>query len=107
MEIIRAGRADFAILRRMKSLASVVTILTMTILTSPAAEPFRKTLISVKENSRVETWELLGKDVTPLRPDWSVKKITLHGGKQEGVEVIVVNNGRLSFTVVQIGRAHV
>ena len=84
----------------MKSLASVVTILTMTILTSPAAEPFRKTLISVKENSRVETWELLGKDVTPLRPEWSVKKITLHGGKQEGVEVIVVNNGRLSFTVV-------
>jgi hypothetical protein len=31
---------------------------------------------------------------------WSVQKYTLHGGKQEGVDLIVVNNGRLSFTVV-------
>src|SRR5205814_10595341 len=30
---------------------------------------------------------------------WSVRKKTLHVGKQEGVEVIHVNNGKLSFTV--------
>src|SRR3712207_8795510 len=35
---------------------------------------------------------------TKLR--WQVKSQTLHGGKQEGVEIITVDNGRLRFTVV-------
>ncbi len=64
------------------------------------AEPFRKVLISANDNSRVETAQINGKDVTPDSPNWSVRKLTLHGGKQEGVDVIVVDNGRLKFTVV-------
>jgi hypothetical protein len=31
---------------------------------------------------------------------WSVRKAVLHGGKQEGVDIIYVNNGRLSFKVI-------
>jgi hypothetical protein len=31
---------------------------------------------------------------------WSINKRTLHGGKQEGVDVIEVDNGRLRFVVV-------
>ena len=30
----------------------------------------------------------------------SCRKLTLHGGRQEGVEIIEVNNGKLRFTVV-------
>lgn len=63
-------------------------------------EPFRKALISAKDNLRLETAEISGKDVTPDNPNWSVRKLTLHGGKQEGVDVIVVDNGKLKFTVV-------
>lgn len=62
-------------------------------------QPYNKTLTSVKENLLVETWEAVAEDTTPGAPGWSVKKMTLHGGKQEGVDIIVVDNGRLKFTV--------
>jgi hypothetical protein len=32
--------------------------------------------------------------------DWSIRKRTLHGGRREGVDVIEVNNGALSFAVL-------
>ena len=31
---------------------------------------------------------------------WSVTKMTLHGGRQEGVDLIEVDNGVLRFTVI-------
>ncbi|MBI3417252.1 MAG: aldose 1-epimerase family protein [Verrucomicrobia bacterium] len=64
------------------------------------AEPFRASLISVEKNLRVGALEISGKKITPQSPKWSVRKITLHGGKQEGVELVVVDNGKLQFTVV-------
>ena len=33
-------------------------------------------------------------------PAWSVELKTLHGGRQEGVQVIEVDNGAMRFTVV-------
>src|SRR5579871_6510958 len=33
-------------------------------------------------------------------PAWSVQLRTLHGGRQEGVQVIEVDNGAMTFTVV-------
>jgi hypothetical protein len=62
--------------------------------------PFRLTLISASKNKRVDTAEVTGKSITPKSPLWSVRKLTLHGGKQEGVEVVIVNNGKLTFTIV-------
>jgi hypothetical protein len=59
-----------------------------------AAEPLRKSLTSVERNIQTPAWE------TKTEGGGSVSKQTLHGGKQEGVEVIVVNNGRLKFTVI-------
>ncbi|MCX6895012.1 MAG: DUF4432 family protein, partial [Verrucomicrobia bacterium] len=67
---------------------------------SKTPPPFRQTLISASANQRVDTAEITGRKVTPKSPRWSVRKLTLHGGKQEGVEVIVVNNGKLTFTIV-------
>ncbi len=64
-----------------------------------AGSPHKKTLTSVRDNLLVETWEVTAADITPGVPAWSVKKVTLHGGKQEGVDTIVVDNGRLKFTV--------
>jgi galactose mutarotase-like enzyme len=65
-----------------------------------AAEPFRAPLISADKNLRVDALEIIGRKVTPRSPKWSVRKLTLHGGKQEGVDVVIVNNGKLQFTVV-------
>jgi galactose mutarotase-like enzyme len=68
--------------------------------TTKTAAPFRLTLLSTSENKRVETAEIIGRKITPKSPRWTVHKLTLHGGKQEGVDVVVVNNGKLSFTIV-------
>ena len=61
----------------------------------------RQVLTSVAQNFHVNHWRVdaassgLGSD-----QPWSVEKRTLHGGRQEGVDVIEVDNGRLRFTVV-------
>jgi hypothetical protein len=67
---------------------------------SKGKPPFRLTLISASKHKRVDTAEIIGKKITPKSPHWSVRKLTLHGGKQEGVEVVIVNNGKLTFTIV-------
>jgi peroxiredoxin len=66
-----------------------------------AAEPFRVVLTDVEQNIYKETAEITSSDVTPGSPvSWSVRKYVLHGGRQEGIDVIEVNNGKLRFTVV-------
>lgn len=65
------------------------------------SDPFRQTLISAARNINLETWQTTHRDFDfKSAAAWSVQKYRLRGGKQEGVDVIVVNNGRLSFTVV-------
>ncbi|MCA9450056.1 MAG: DUF4432 family protein, partial [Candidatus Omnitrophica bacterium] len=65
------------------------------------AEEYRQKFISAEENLRVEEWKIEGKGV-PFQTDASVsiEKKVLHGGKQEGVDVISVDNGELRFTVI-------
>jgi hypothetical protein len=46
-----------------------------------------------------EQWTLTSRDLGMPAP-WSVRKMTLRGGRQQGVDVILVDNGRLTFTVV-------
>src|SRR5262249_11817874 len=80
-----------------------ITLLTTLVATSatPAAEPFRQTLASTSQNLNVPNWEATNREVTPRCPTpWFIRKLTLHGGKQEGVDVIVVDNGKLRFTVI-------
>ncbi len=71
------------------------------VLRSPAAEPFKKTLTSAGRNLRVADCTITSQAAAPGCPvAWSVRKLTLHGGKQEGVDILVVDNGRLRFTVI-------
>ena len=58
---------------------------------SQAAEPYRITLTSSSKQIHLDHWSLSGADVTPEHPDWSITKQTLHGGKQEGVDLITVD----------------
>jgi len=82
---------------------TLVSIIIVTMGTSlvQADEPFRVVLTNVERNIYVETFRITNSDLTPDCPvSWSVHKYVLHGGKQEGVEVIDVDNGKLCFSVV-------
>lgn len=67
---------------------------------SLADEPFRQVLISTEQNVHLDAWQAAGRDLTPgCAVNWSVHKYALHGGKQEGVDVIEIDNGRLQIAV--------
>ena len=58
-------------------------------------------LTDVEQNIYEETLLITGSNLTPdCEHSWSVHKYILHGGMQEGVEVLEVNNGILSFKVI-------
>lgn len=63
-------------------------------------EPYRQVIISSDLNLRLETFELKPSIIKFAGPkNWSIKKWTLHGGKQEGVDLIEINNGRMRIVV--------
>lgn len=63
--------------------------------------PGTYTMISVRDNVRLDQWTGSGKAKTANgKFNWSVQKLTLHGGKQEGVDLIVVDNGRMQIRIV-------
>ena len=65
------------------------------------AAPYRAVLSDSRENLNQEEFSISSKDVAPnSKPAWSIKKTTLRGGRQEGVELIEVDNGKLKFTVI-------
>jgi len=71
--------------------------------TTAAASPllFHRVLISARQGKRDDSWSL-NHHKLPLKTTaaWSIKEYTLHGGKQEGVDVVEVDNGRLRFVVI-------
>lgn len=64
-----------------------------------SAESFRHVITSASRGIRTDQWVLTHRDLGGTVP-WSIRKLTLHGGRQEGVEVLIVDNGLLTFTVV-------
>ena len=66
-----------------------------------SAQPLRQVLTSVRQNIHVDSWQVTHREATPdSRIPWSVRKYTLRGGKQEGVDLIVVDNGKLTITII-------
>ena len=82
---------------------TVAILSTLVSLPAPPVDegPFRQTLTSTSRNVHVLEWETTGRVATPDCPSpWSVTKRTLHGGKQEGVDLIEIDNGKLSGRVL-------
>src|SRR5438552_18301564 len=80
-----------------------ILFLALAIKMTPSAfsQPFRRVLTSSERGIHENSWKLTPRDLKLRSKEiWSVRKLTLHGGKQEGVDVIILNNGRLSITVV-------
>jgi hypothetical protein len=64
------------------------------------ANPYRETLTSVVKNVNAVAWKVTSEKITPDCPTtWSIRKVALHGGKQEGVELIVLDNGMLQIAI--------
>ncbi len=86
--------------RRMAGFVLVITVFSTLVVAVPDTA-FQKTLTSVARNIHLDSWQISNRELDlKTKSAWSVKKLTLHGGKQEGVDVIVVNNGKLEFTVI-------
>src|SRR3954453_12865106 len=73
---------------------------------APAQEPYRQVLISVSRNVNADP-NMIFRSVTVARyavPDcpipWSVRKVRLFGGKQDGVDLIWVDNGKIPMTLI-------
>lgn len=83
----------------------LVAVTLLAALTGPsgaarAAEPLRYVLDSVRDNLNSGHFELTAADVGDESGNWSVLKHVLHGGKQEGVEIVEIDNGPLYIVVI-------
>ena len=74
----------------------------LTIAASAQAATHYQVLTSAKRDTHAESWQLTSADLPGHRGGvrWSINKRTLHGGKQEGVDLIEVDNGKLQFRVI-------
>jgi len=60
---------------------------------------FSKTLTNVEKGVYVERWRVSSNDLG-IGEEWRIEKCRLYGGLSDGVDIIKVNNGKLSFVVV-------
>jgi hypothetical protein len=70
-------------------------------LPASAAGEHAKVLIDAASNLATANWKISSAEWgSKNMPAWSAQLRTLHGGRQEGVQVIEVDNGALTFTIV-------
>lgn len=83
----------------MKALIPVAVVCLALISAPLSAKEF---VLSDSANStREQDWSISSKQLgITSGPGFSVSKRTLHGGKQEGVDIIEVDNGRMTFSVI-------
>ncbi len=62
---------------------------------------YRKVLTDSKENIRTGSFQWSSKDLPDWKAgNWSITQTVLHGGKQEGVELLTVDNGKIQITLI-------
>ena len=65
------------------------------------AQPHRMVLTSARDGIHVESWKITSRELgLQSGVAFSVEKLTWHGGKQEGVDLIVIDNGRLRIRII-------
>src|SRR5439155_23631319 len=80
-------------------------------LPASAADEHAKVLIDAASNLATANWKVSSAEWGG-KAAWSAQLRTLHGGRQEGVQVIEVDNGAMTFSIVptrgfEIGKAEV
>jgi len=64
------------------------------------AEPSRHVLLDTTGNVRVDDFSLASADVPGSGGPWSIRSETLHGGTQEGVDLVTIDAGGLVIRVI-------
>lgn len=77
----------------------LLSFVLMMVTTAVMAAEHRFLWIDADTNTRVDHAKISADDLG-MDGNWWVEKSVLHGGKQEGVDVITVNNGRAEFVIV-------
>ena len=79
-----------------------LVVLLSGMLSAPAdGQPYRMKLTSVQDNVRLAKFSISSKDVTPeCKIAWSIRKVVLQGGRQEGSELLIVDNGKLEVILI-------
>jgi len=68
---------------------------------APGQDAQKHRLTSVEQNVDVADWRITSREVgVAAGIPWSVRKHRLHGGRQDGVDLIVLDNGRMTITLV-------
>src|ERR1043166_7580456 len=66
-----------------------------------SAEPFREKILSAERGLHLDEWKVSNYDIlSKSKPPFSIRQITLRGGKQEGVDLITIDNGVLKLIVI-------
>ncbi|MEM2843756.1 MAG: hypothetical protein QXZ53_07785, partial [Candidatus Bathyarchaeia archaeon] len=60
---------------------------------------FEKTLTNVNEGIYIEKWECSNEELK-INGKWQIEKHRIYGGLSDGIDVIKIDNGYLSFIVV-------
>jgi hypothetical protein len=77
------------------------TSLSLVIAVTATAQPLRKTLISAEKNINLGSTTVDSLGVTPgAKTPWSVTLKTLKGGKQDGVQLLTLANGKMTITLI-------
>ncbi len=61
-------------------------------------EYYSKTLMDAEKGIYVEEWSISSEELG-IGECWSIDKRRLHGGISDGIDIITINNGKLSYTV--------
>ena len=79
---------------------STVFALSALIVSATGAAVHSQVLLDAGNGIRIADWSIHAEDLDTAGDAWSIRKDVLHGGLQEGVDRIRVDNGILSFTVI-------
>jgi hypothetical protein len=75
--------------------------LSLLITTTAFAQPYRKMLISAEKGINLGNTVVDSLSITPgAKAPWSAMLKTLKGGKQEGVQLLTIDNGRMRITII-------
>jgi hypothetical protein len=84
----------------MRKILPIIALMACALPASAAGE-HAKLLIDTASNLATGSWKISSAEWgSKDTPAWSVQLRTLHGGRQEGVQVIDVDNGAMTFTIV-------
>ena len=78
----------------------LIVLLSFGSLSNSYADEYRFVLSSASKNLGEKTFELSTEVPADLANRWTIRKRILHGGKQEGVGLITIDNGKIIVSVI-------